>query len=47
MEDCGISPPMADDAPLGTPGYRTWAYDEEGEKRLWADSLKMLGLMDK
>lgn len=27
-------------------GYQTWAYDEEKEKRLWKDSLKMVGLED-
>jgi NAD(P)-dependent dehydrogenase (short-subunit alcohol dehydrogenase family) len=27
-------------------GYREWAYNEEGEKRLWRDSLKMVGLAD-
>ncbi|KAK3075246.1 hypothetical protein LTR53_001611 [Teratosphaeriaceae sp. CCFEE 6253] len=25
-------------------GYQTWAYDEAKEKRLWKDSLKMVGL---
>lgn len=25
-------------------GYKPWAYDEEGEGRLWKDSLKMVGL---
>ncbi|KAF2208720.1 hypothetical protein CERZMDRAFT_101163 [Cercospora zeae-maydis SCOH1-5] len=27
-------------------GYQTWAYDEEKEKKLWKDSLKMVGLED-
>ena len=27
-------------------GYAAWAYDEEGEKRLWADSCKMVGIED-
>ncbi|KAK5677323.1 hypothetical protein LTS10_009893 [Elasticomyces elasticus] len=27
-------------------GYESWAYDEENEKRLWKDSLKMTGLED-
>ncbi|OCL05058.1 short-chain dehydrogenase [Glonium stellatum] len=26
-------------------GYKPWAYDEEGERRLWKDSLKMVGLV--
>lgn len=46
MEDCGISPPLPDDAPLTTPGYKPWAYDPKGEKQLWDDSLKMLGLQE-
>ena len=46
MEDCGISPPMPEDAPLGSPGYKPWAYDEEGERQLWTDSLAMLKLKD-
>jgi len=46
MEDCGKSPPVPEDAPLMTPGYKPWAYDEDGERQLWADSLKMVGLPD-
>lgn len=34
----GIEDPMVDD------GYAAWAYDEEGEERLWKESLKMVGL---
>ena len=44
MEDCGKSLPLADDAAMGMPGYKPWAYDQEGARRLWADSLKMVGL---
>lgn len=44
MEDCGESPPLAEGAAVGMPGYRPWAYDEEGEKKLWEDSMKMVGL---
>lgn len=32
--------------PLGDDGYAPWAYDEAGEKQLWGDSLRMLGLND-
>ena len=32
--------------PGATPGYAAHAYDEEGEKRLWADSCKMVGVED-
>lgn len=46
MEDCAISPPFPKDAPLGTPGYMPWAYDEAGERQLWTDSLSMLNLED-
>lgn len=34
--------PMA----VGDDGYEEWAYDEAKEKRLWKDSLKMVGLED-
>ena len=44
MEDCAESPLLPDDVPLGTPGYKPWAYDEESEGRLWEDSLKMVGM---
>lgn len=44
MEDCAKSPPLPEDAPLGTPGYKPWAYDKENEGKLWEDSLGMVGL---
>ena len=44
MEDCGIATPLPDDPPMGSPGYKPWAYDPEGEKQLWIDSLRMVGL---
>lgn len=31
---------------VGDDGYETWAYDEDKEKQLWKDSLKMVGLQD-
>lgn len=46
MEDCGISPPMPDEAMMGSPGYKPWAYDEAGEKTLWIDSLKMVDVQE-
>lgn len=46
MEDCARSPPLPEGAPLGTPGYMPWAYDEEKEGRLWEDSMRMVGLAD-
>ncbi|KZL87919.1 short-chain dehydrogenase [Colletotrichum incanum] len=39
MEDC-------DDVNWSGYGFKSWAFDEEGEKKLWADSLKMVGLED-
>ncbi len=44
MENCGVSPATAEDAPLGSPGYKPWAYDKDGEQQLWRDSLEMLKL---
>ena len=46
MEDCGVSQPLPDGASAGSAGYRPWAYDPEGEKRLWSDSLEMVSLED-
>ena len=46
MEDCSVSPLMPDDAMMGSPGYKPWAYNEEGEKTLWRDSLKMVGVQE-
>jgi len=45
LEDCQVSKPndAAKDTSLG---YAAHAYDESGEKRLWVDSLKMVGLPD-
>ena len=46
VEDCGVSPPLAEDAMIGSPGFKPWAYDQDGERQLWADSLKLLKLED-
>ncbi|KAK6215214.1 short-chain dehydrogenase [Colletotrichum tabaci] len=46
MEDCGISKPIPDDTNWAGYGFKSWAFDEEGEKKLWDDSLKMAGLED-
>ncbi|UQC89933.1 short-chain dehydrogenase [Colletotrichum lupini] len=46
MEDCGVSKPIPDDTNWAGYGFKSWAFDEEGEKKLWADSLKMVGLED-
>ncbi len=46
LENCTESPPFPSDGTLITPGYAPFAYDEESEKRLWIDSLRMVGLLD-
>jgi len=45
LEDCTESPPARGPSPSGA-GYAPHAYDPEGERRLWADSLKVVGLED-
>jgi NAD(P)-dependent dehydrogenase (short-subunit alcohol dehydrogenase family) len=42
-ENCGESLPDAVDAKRGDPGFAPWAYDVEGEKRLWDVSEEMIG----
>ncbi|KAJ3958622.1 hypothetical protein N0V92_004801 [Colletotrichum tropicale] len=46
MEDCGVSKPIPDDLHWAGYGFKSWAFDEAGEKKLWTDSLKMVGLED-
>ncbi|KAG8530301.1 uncharacterized protein KY384_004803 [Bacidia gigantensis] len=46
FEDCAEAPPVGDGKGMMAVGYATWAYHEEGEKKLWKDSLKMVGLED-
>ena len=31
---------------IGDDGYESWAYDEDNERKLWKDSMKMAGLHD-
>lgn len=45
LEDCQESGKTEDPSPLAV-GYHPGAYNEEGEKRLWADSLKFVGIKD-
>ena len=45
LEDCQEAAEVGS-ATLGASGYHPRAYDEEGEKRLWADSLKLVGIED-
>ena len=42
LEDCDEAGPVKG----GAEGYAAWAYDEHAEKRLWADSCKMVGVED-
>jgi NAD(P)-dependent dehydrogenase (short-subunit alcohol dehydrogenase family) len=48
LSDCMEQGPVVGNPPLGVDGdgYKPWAYDEEGEKRLWTDSLRMVGMAD-
>ncbi|OJJ76669.1 hypothetical protein ASPBRDRAFT_116535 [Aspergillus brasiliensis CBS 101740] len=46
LDNCQIAhlyDPMS--GPWG-PGYATWAFDTDGQKKLWVESLKLLGLKD-
>lgn len=45
LEDCQESEKTDDPSPLAM-GYHPRAYNEEGEKKLWADSLKLIGIKD-
>lgn len=42
LEDCDEAVPHSG----GLDGYASWAYDAEAERRLWADSCKMVGVED-
>lgn len=48
LSDCVEQPAFSHEGAMyvGDDGYQKWAYDEEAEKRLWRDSLKMVGLAD-
>lgn len=45
-EDCAVAGPVPKVAenPHTAPGHQTWAYDPEGEERLWSVSLELCGL---
>lgn len=45
LEDCGEARQTESDSILAL-GYAPHAFDEQAEKRLWADSLKFVGLED-
>lgn len=46
LENCAESPPVPKGHKQTDAGYVPHAYDEEGEKRLWVDSLRMVGVED-
>lgn len=46
LEDCGEGHPFPADAQLWDPGYAPHAFDPAAEDRLWADSLKLVGVKE-
>ncbi|GFF30952.1 WW domain-containing oxidoreductase [Aspergillus udagawae] len=47
LVDCAVAEPYAEgDDKFTAPGYAPYAYDVERAKRLWSDSLKLVGLQD-
>lgn len=47
LDDCQIAGPHdAQKSGSQGPGYAPWAYNPQGEARLWSDSLKLLKLSD-
>lgn len=45
LEECDVARPEAEvPGGSGLKGYKDYAYNPEGEERLWNDSLKMVGL---
>jgi len=46
LEDCAEATPWNPDEGVLGLGYRDWAYNEEGEGRLWRDSLEMVGMKE-
>ena len=44
LENCAESAPVQEPRTLVSPGHARHAFDEEKEKKLWVDSLKMVGL---
>ncbi len=46
VEDCGIVTETKGASLDIVPGYGPWAYDEESERKLWEESLKLVGLTE-
>ncbi|KAG4443190.1 hypothetical protein IFR05_001332 [Cadophora sp. M221] len=48
LVNCAEALPYVEgDDKFTSPGYAPWAYDVEKAKKLWSDSLKIVGLLDK
>jgi hypothetical protein len=45
LEDCAVATPRTAETGLYK-GYAAWAFDEEAAKRLWEDTLRMVGMED-
>ncbi len=46
LDDCKVSSPIPENGAVFEKGYAKWAFDVDGQKQLWTDSLKMLELED-
>ncbi|KAJ5323126.1 NAD(P)-binding protein [Penicillium brevicompactum] len=46
LDDCQIASLYDPSQGTRSPGYAPWAFDVEGQKRLWTETLKMLKLED-
>ena len=46
LEDCDESAEMTESGRMAL-GHAKHAFDEEGEKKLWVDSCKMVGVSDR
>lgn len=46
LENCQDAPPVSEEGGPSRPGHAKHAYDEAAEKRIWVESLKMVGLED-
>ena len=46
LEDCEEQGLVDKSKGASAPGAAEWAFDEEGEKKLWKDSRKMVGVED-
>lgn len=47
LVNCAVAEPFAEgDDRFTSSGYAPWAYDVDSAKRLWSDSLKIVGLPD-